>query len=98
MQPPRVDVSIVTVSHGHWADLREALPVTPPSPPPGSEKKSGPSPLTLVLGLLSGELGSPFEGPRVGQPAPDFCLKTEDGKAIFMKLAEKADVIVENFR
>ena len=25
-------------------------------------------------------------------------LKTEDGKAIFMKLAEKADVIVENFR
>jgi formyl-CoA transferase len=25
-------------------------------------------------------------------------LKTEDGKAIFMKLAERADVIVENFR
>ena len=27
MQPPRVDVTVVTVSHEHWADLREALPL-----------------------------------------------------------------------
>ena len=26
MQPPRVDVTVVTVSHEHWADLREGLP------------------------------------------------------------------------
>src|SRR5206468_2420377 len=28
MQPPRVDVTVVTVSHEHWADLREGLPHT----------------------------------------------------------------------
>jgi GT2 family glycosyltransferase len=28
MQPPRVDVTVVSVSHDHWADLREALPRT----------------------------------------------------------------------
>lgn len=30
--------------------------------------------------LLAGDLGSPFEGPRVGQDAPDFTLKTQDGR------------------
>jgi peroxiredoxin len=29
---------------------------------------------------LSGELGSFFEGPDVGQRAPDFALRTQDGK------------------
>jgi hypothetical protein len=60
-------------------DLREALPLSPPRPttPP---KNTGPSPLVLALGLLGGELGSFLEGPAVGQPAPDFTLKTHDGK------------------
>jgi AhpC/TSA family/EF hand len=30
--------------------------------------------------LMAGDLGSPFEGPRVGQDAPDFTLATQDGK------------------
>lgn len=61
-------------------DLREGLPVMPPPRPPGPPPKNeGPSPVTLVLGLLSGELGSPFPGPAVGQEAPDFTLPTQDG-------------------
>jgi hypothetical protein len=53
-------------------DLRAALQPPPPSP--------GPSPLVLLQGLLAGELGSFHDGPRVGEPAPDFTLKTFDGK------------------
>ncbi|OYP33097.1 hypothetical protein CGZ80_18565 [Rhodopirellula sp. MGV] len=33
----------------------------------------------LIDGLLAAELGSPFEGPKVGDTAPDFCLQTHDG-------------------
>jgi hypothetical protein len=62
-------------------DLREAFPTVPPprpagSPPPAND---GPSVLTLLQGLLSGELGSFFEGPDVGHLAPDFALRTQDG-------------------
>jgi hypothetical protein len=39
-----------------------------------------PSKLVLIEGLLKGELGSPFEGPKIGQKAPNFTLKTHDGK------------------
>jgi hypothetical protein len=58
-------------------DLREAL--MPPAPPP-SKDSGGPSPFLLLKGLVSGELGSFREGPRVGDRAPDFRLKTQDGK------------------
>ncbi|MDB5313347.1 MAG: Iodothyronine deiodinase [Gemmataceae bacterium] len=34
----------------------------------------------LVRGLFSGEIGSMYEGPGLGEPAPDFTLKTADGK------------------
>jgi hypothetical protein len=64
-------------------DLREGFPVMPPPRPPNApppKDDGGPSPLLLVLGLLSGELGSPFPGPRVGQTAPNFTLKTQDSK------------------
>jgi hypothetical protein len=65
-------------------DLREALPVMPPPRPPGPPPKDdGPTPLLLTLGLFSGELGSPFSGPRVGDPAPDFTLPTQDGSRWF---------------
>ena len=57
-------------------DLRAALN---PSKPPESGKDE-PSPLVLILGLLSGELGSVREGPRINQRAPDFALHTQDGK------------------
>jgi hypothetical protein len=64
-------------------DLREAFPTSPPrrpanAPPPTTSDR--PSPLTLAKGLLTGELGSMFEGPDIGQKAPDFELRTEDGK------------------
>jgi hypothetical protein len=58
-------------------DLREAL--QPPPPQPGASS-GGPSPVVLLSGFLSGELGSIHEGPGLGQTAPDFTLKTQDGK------------------
>jgi len=43
---------------------------------PGDE----PSRNVLLRGLVAGEIGSLQEGPKVGEPAPDFDLKTHDGK------------------
>ncbi len=57
-------------------DLRLAL--NPPTPQ--RSKSDGPSPLVLIKGLIEGELGSFREGPAVDAPAPDFTLKTQDGK------------------
>jgi hypothetical protein len=65
------------------ADLRKAL-----APKPSAKaqmaaalgKLMAPSPKTLFKGLLTAEIGSPFEGPRLGERAPDFSLKTFDGK------------------
>jgi hypothetical protein len=39
-----------------------------------------PPPSMLAAGVLSGDLGSICEGPKVGQRGPDFRLKTHDGK------------------
>ena len=39
----------------------------------------GPDPAVLIRGLFAGEIGSFNEGPRVGQPAPNFLLKKVDG-------------------
>jgi len=39
-----------------------------------------PSQAVLIRGLFSGELGSMNEGPKLNAPAPDFTLKTSDGK------------------
>lgn len=33
-----------------------------------------------MKGLFASDLGSPFDGPGVGQDAPDFTLPTQDGK------------------
>jgi thiol-disulfide isomerase/thioredoxin len=40
----------------------------------------GPDPAMLIRGLFAGEIGSFNEGPKVGQPAPNFVLKRVDGK------------------
>jgi alkyl hydroperoxide reductase subunit AhpC len=64
------------------SDLQEAF-VPPPPPParPASASSGRPSKATLVRGLFSQEIGSLEPGPKVGDSAPDFTLKTNDGKA-----------------
>ena len=57
------------------ADLRDALLAGSSGFLPGD----APSREVLVRGLFASELGSLHEGPRVGQPAPDFTLKSSDG-------------------
>jgi Ca2+-binding EF-hand superfamily protein len=60
-------------------DLRELF--QPPRPQPGAKPPAdGPSPAVLLAGLFNGELGSPFEGPALGELAPLFTLKSPDGK------------------
>ena len=39
-----------------------------------------PSQAVLIRGLFAGELGSMSEGPKLNDPAPNFTLKTFDGK------------------
>ena len=56
---------------------------TPPSKPaarpsPGADR---PSKATLVRGLFRQEIGSLQPGPKLNESAPDFTLKTNDGKA-----------------
>jgi hypothetical protein len=51
----------------------------PPPPPPSKNPGGGmPSPLTLIGGLFSGEIGSFHEGPSLGQLAPNFTLQTAE--------------------
>ena len=63
-------------------DIRRWLyPPAPPraagGPPPGSGM---PPKEVLLFGLLTGEIGSGAEGPNLNSPAPDFTLKSPDGK------------------
>jgi hypothetical protein len=51
------------------ADLQAAL-----FPPPAPGSDDDPSPLGLLTGFVTGELGSISEGPKVGGQAPDFEL------------------------
>jgi hypothetical protein len=60
------------------SDLQEAF-APPPARPTGSSGR--PSKATLVKGLFSQEIGSLEPGPKVDESAPDFTLKTNDGKA-----------------
>jgi hypothetical protein len=62
------------------SDLQEAVRM-PTRPPGGSAGKasSGPSKETLVRGLFRQEIGSLQPGPSLGEKAPDFTLKTNDG-------------------
>jgi hypothetical protein len=72
-------------------DLREALQL-----PRQAKTGGGPRPDVLLKGLIEGELGSLYEGPRVGQTAPDFTLKTYDRKrsVTLSKLRGKPVVLV----
>ncbi len=60
-------------------------PKPPPRPPKAASKPAGaggmPPRDLLLAALFRGELGSPYEGPRIGKRAPRFNLPTHDGKA-----------------
>jgi thiol-disulfide isomerase/thioredoxin len=58
-------------------DFRRAMI---PRGPMGFAPGDGPSVPVLVRGLYAGEVGSIQEGPKLGDAAPDFALKTADGK------------------
>jgi hypothetical protein len=59
-------------------DLRRLL--FPPKPGRPSGGGGMPSREVLLFGLLTGEIGSGAEGPKLDAPAPDFSLKSPDGK------------------
>lgn len=64
-------------------DLADLFYPSAPSPESAANGKkpaapAGPSRLTLLKGLFSGEIGSATEGPKVGEEAPAFTLKTHD--------------------
>jgi iodothyronine deiodinase-like protein len=59
-------------------NLRDALMAGPPR---GAGGHDAPTQEMLVRGLFRGEVGSMNEGPKLNDPAPDFTLKTRDGKA-----------------
>lgn len=60
--------------------LQELLFAPPPSA--GRSMPATPSRWTLLQGLLTSEIGSPLEGPSLGQPAPPIRLPTQDGKRV----------------
>ncbi len=63
-------------------DVRALLNApAPPARRPGPGE-GPPSKALLIQGLLTGEVGSMYEGPKVGQKAPDFTLPTHDGTKI----------------
>jgi Iodothyronine deiodinase len=61
-------------------ELRDALLSTMANPPRMGGKGGGPPSDMLVRGLFRCEIGSVQEGPRLNEPAPDFLLRTLDGK------------------
>lgn len=68
--------------HG-YVSLDEVKDALQPPPPNASEKrKDAPSRSTLIMGLKRQEIGSLQPGPSLGDEAPDFTLKTLDGKDV----------------
>ncbi len=60
-----------------------------------SRPSDGPTPPVLIRGLFAGDLGSMNEGPKLNDPAPDFSLKTVDGKVVELaKLAPGKPVVL----
>jgi alkylhydroperoxidase family enzyme len=58
-------------------DMREAILA---ANAPRGDVPDEPTPELLVRGLFRGEIGSMNEGPKLNDPAPDFTLKSHDGK------------------
>lgn len=75
-------------------DFRDALLGGPSA---RSKPSDMPSQAVLIRGLFAGELGSMNEGPKVNESAPDFTLKTSDGKEVVQlskRLGPKPVVLV----
>jgi hypothetical protein len=68
-------------------DLADLLYPAAPTKGGKSVASEGPSRITLLKGLFSGEIGSSSEGPRLGQEGPAFSLETHD-KARRISLAD----------
>jgi Ca2+-binding EF-hand superfamily protein len=62
-------------------DLR--LMLQPPEKKDEKKSDDEPSPLILLKGFATGELGSYHEGPAIGDKAPEFALRTQDGSSEF---------------
>src|SRR5229473_3125034 len=62
-------------------DLR--LMLQPPEKKDDKKSDDEPSPLILLKGFATGELGSYHEGPAIGDKAPEFALRTQDGSGAF---------------
>jgi hypothetical protein len=58
-------------------DMRESILA---ANAPKGDASDEPTPELLVRGLFRGEIGSMNEGPKLNDPAPDFTLKSPDGK------------------
>lgn len=76
-------------------DLRDKF-LPPPQDGPPPERPDKPSRSTLVLGLSRQEIGSLQPGPKVGEPAPDFTLKSLEGGEVTLsrEIGEKPIVLV----
>ena len=61
------------------SDLETALPM--PSRTMSRGTSEGPSKATLIRGLFKQEVGSLQPGPKLDETAPDFTLRTVDGKS-----------------
>jgi len=73
------DDAVAGKDHLTSSGLRRALTSAPP-PKANPVPETPLTPEILVRGLFRGEIGSINEGPSLEQPAPDFTLKTLDGK------------------
>ncbi|MBC7853687.1 MAG: redoxin domain-containing protein [Pirellulaceae bacterium] len=73
------DEAVAGKEHLTIDGLRRALGSAPP-PKASTVPETPLTPETLVRGLFRGEIGSMHEGPGLEQTAPDFTLKTLDGK------------------
>src|SRR5262249_42050071 len=61
------------------SDMQEVFDQMPR--PAGGRSSGMPSKATLVRGLFRQEIGSMQPGPKLEESAPDFTLKTNDGKS-----------------
>lgn len=78
------------------ADLQRSID-PPPSRSESRSSDTGPTRLTLVRGLLRQEIGSLQSGPKLDESAPDFTLKTVDGKreiTLSQTIGEKPVVLI----